>query len=65
MGVLLGCLLKWHYQPEARSKSWRATIKEQRLRIAWLFKKNPSLKPYLSEAIEFGYQKNGYKALSF
>jgi hypothetical protein len=55
MGVLLGHLLKWHYQPEARSKSWRATIKEQRLRIERLFKKNPSLKPYLSEAIEFGY----------
>lgn len=55
MGVLLGHLLKWHYQPEARSKSWRATIKEQRLRIARLFKKNPSLKTYLAEAIEFGY----------
>jgi hypothetical protein len=22
LGVLLGHLLKWHYQPEARSKSW-------------------------------------------
>nr|MDF0364926.1 DUF29 domain-containing protein [Nodosilinea sp. TSF1-S3] len=29
LGVLLGHLIKWHYQPEARSKSWRATIREQ------------------------------------
>jgi hypothetical protein len=55
MGVLLGHLLKWHYQPVARSKNWFYTIKEQRLRIARLFKKNPSLKPYLNEAIGFGY----------
>jgi hypothetical protein len=55
LGVLLGHLLKWHYQPEARSKSWRATIEEQRFRIARLIKKNPSLKPYIPEAIEVGY----------
>jgi hypothetical protein len=30
LGVLLGHLLKWHYQPEGLSKSWRATIREQR-----------------------------------
>ncbi len=28
LGVLLGHLLKWHYQPEARSKSWTGTIRE-------------------------------------
>jgi hypothetical protein len=56
LGVLLGHLLKWHYQPEARSKSWRATIREQRQQIQRHLKENPSLKPYLSEAIEIGYQ---------
>jgi hypothetical protein len=56
LGVLLGHLLKWHYQPEARSKSWRATIREQRRRIEEHLADNPSLKPYLSEAIERGYQ---------
>jgi hypothetical protein len=55
MGVLLGHLLKWRFQPQARSKSWRATIEEQRFRIARLIKKNPSVKPYLPEAIEVGY----------
>jgi hypothetical protein len=56
LGILLGHLLKWRYQPQARTKSWRATIEEQRFRIARLIKKNPSIKPYLSEAIEVGYR---------
>ncbi|MBV9385502.1 MAG: DUF29 domain-containing protein, partial [Chroococcidiopsidaceae cyanobacterium CP_BM_ER_R8_30] len=29
LGVLLGHLLKWYYQPEARSRSWTGTIREQ------------------------------------
>ena len=33
LGVLLGHLLKWRYHPEGRSKSWRATINEQRREI--------------------------------
>lgn len=57
LGVLLGHLLKWRYQPEARSKSWFYTIKEQRQEIARHLQENPSLKPYLSEAIEIGYEK--------
>jgi hypothetical protein len=54
--VLLGHLLKWYYQPEIRSKSWRATIREQRQEIQRHLQENPSLKPYLSEAIEIGYE---------
>lgn len=56
LGVLLGHLLKWHYQPDARSRSWFYTIKEQRRRIQEHLADNPSLKPYLAEAIERGYQ---------
>lgn len=56
LGVLLGHLLKWHYQSEARSKSWFYTIREQRRRIQEHLADNPSLKPYLAEAIERGYQ---------
>ncbi len=55
LGVLLGHLLKWHYQPEARSKSWVYTIREQRQEIQRHLKENPSLKPYLREAIAVGY----------
>ncbi|MGA7955317.1 MAG: DUF29 domain-containing protein, partial [Gloeobacterales cyanobacterium] len=57
LGVLLGHLLKWRYQPEDRSKSWFYTIREQRQEIQRHLKENPSLKPYLPEAIEIGYDK--------
>ncbi|MFB2894005.1 DUF29 domain-containing protein [Aerosakkonemataceae cyanobacterium BLCC-F50] len=55
LGVLLGHLLKWEYQPSKRSRSWVATIREQRRKIAKLLLKNPSLKPYLNEAIPEAY----------
>jgi hypothetical protein len=56
LGVLLGHLLKWRYQPEDRSKSWVATIREQRRRIQRSLKRNPGIKPYLPEALEIGYE---------
>jgi hypothetical protein len=56
LGVLLGHLLKWYYQPEARSKSWFYTIREQRRRLQEHLTDNPSLKPYLDEAIQLAYK---------
>ena len=56
LGVLIGHLLKWNYQPEERSKSWRVTIREQRREILRHLKENPSLKPYLPEAIADAYE---------
>jgi len=51
LGLLVGHLLKWQYQPEKRSRSWRITIRSQRQEIAKLLADNPSLKPYLLEAL--------------
>lgn len=56
LGILLGHLLKWEFQPDKRSRSWFATIREQRRRVERLLKKSPSLQPYLPEALENGYQ---------
>ena len=56
LGILIGHLLKWDYQPDKRSKSWRVTIQIQRREIENLLEDNPSLKSYLSEAIPKGYQ---------
>ncbi|GAC1461642.1 MAG: DUF29 domain-containing protein [Chamaesiphon sp.] len=56
LGVLLGHLLKWQCQSEQRSNSWLATIREQRREVSLLLKENPSLKPYLLEALGFAYQ---------
>ncbi|PSR17713.1 hypothetical protein C8255_11220 [filamentous cyanobacterium CCP3] len=56
LGILLGHLLKWEFQAERRSKSWIATLREQRREINNLLKESPSLKPYLPEAIAAGFQ---------
>ncbi|MBF2049767.1 MAG: DUF29 domain-containing protein [Elainella sp. C42_A2020_010] len=55
LGVLLGHLLKWEFQAQARCKSWYATIREQRRRIQRLLQQNPSLKPYLPQALAEAY----------
>jgi len=56
LGVLIGHLLKWEFQPELRGKSWRATIREQRDRINLLLTDNPSLKSYLDQAVSEAYE---------
>jgi hypothetical protein len=55
LGILIGHLLKWDYQPERRGKSWKATIREQRRHIIEHLADNPSLKPYLLTAIALAY----------
>jgi hypothetical protein len=56
LGVLIGHLLKWDYQPELRGKSWKSTIREQRKQVQLLLKDNPSLKSYLDEAAIDAYE---------
>ncbi len=56
LAVLLGHLLRWQFQPEHRGNSWLATMREQRREITLLLQENPSLKPYLSEAMTFAYR---------
>lgn len=56
LGILIGHLLKWEYQPQYRSNSWLATIKEQRRRLQDLLLENPSLQPYLAEILDRAYQ---------
>jgi len=56
LSVLIEHLLKWQYQPQCRSRSWLATIRVQRRDILQLLQDNPSLKPYLENALAFGYE---------
>lgn len=56
LGILLGHLLKWQYQPQHRSNSWLATIREQRRRLQDLLLENPSLQSYLLETLDRAYQ---------
>ena len=57
LSILIGHLLKWEFQPQNRSRSWLSTIRIQRLDTSELLEENPSLKPYLEEAIEKAYLK--------
>lgn len=50
MAVLLAHLLKWRFQPDRQSASWRRTIAEQRRAIARRLRKTPSLKASLEDA---------------
>ncbi|WP_100902920.1 DUF29 domain-containing protein [Nostoc flagelliforme] len=56
LGILLGHLLKWQFQPEKRSNSWLGTIREQRVQIKLLLQDSPSLKPYLNEVFFSVYE---------
>jgi hypothetical protein len=71
--VLLIHLLKWHYQPEMRSGSWRGSIVEHRRRVNKALKQYPSLKPHLLktfdecylDAVEQATAETGLKADRF
>lgn len=60
--VLLIHLLKWERQPEHRSRSWAATIRDQRDEILDLLDESPSLKPYPATVLVKGYRRAREKA---
>lgn len=53
--VILTHLLKWQYQPEFRSGSWKGSIVEHRRRIREALKESPSLKRYFEEVFAESY----------
>lgn len=54
--ILLMHLLKWKYQPNKRTNSWKYTIVEHRKRIIKSFKTSPSLKRYFEQVFPESYQ---------
>jgi len=59
--VLMLHLLKWDHQPDKRSRSWTASVREQRRRVLRQLRKNPGLKSRLDEALDEAYEdaRNG------
>ncbi len=53
--ILIAHLLKWRYQPEHRTSSWRGSIVEQRVQLLREFRLSPSLKPFFAEAVQLAY----------
>jgi hypothetical protein len=56
IGVLMH-LLKYAYQPQKRSNSWRFTIKEHRRHIQESLKESPSLRAYLLQNFDECYRE--------
>jgi hypothetical protein len=71
--ILIAHLLKWQYQPAHRTASWDGSIVEQRVQISREMRLSPSLKAFLSQAIQDAYpdavhiatQQTGIAATSF
>ncbi len=53
--VLLMHLLKWQFQADMRSGSWRGTLAEQRIRIRKLLKESPSLRSVFESFLDECY----------
>jgi len=53
--ILLMHLLKYKYQPQKQSDSWRNSIVEHRRRILRSFKHSPSLKRYFDQVFDECY----------
>ena len=50
-------LLKWAYQPERRSGSWRGSIIEHRERLEDLLQESPSLRPFADSLLARSYER--------
>ena len=53
--LIIQHMMKWDYQPDLRSRSWRTTIHMQRKAVERLLKQNPSFRSRLEAAIEEAY----------
>jgi len=57
LAVLIAHLLKWQFQQERRSNSWKYTIEEQRDEVLELIEESPSLKYEIQEKLNRAYRK--------
>jgi hypothetical protein len=53
--ILIAQLLKWQFQVDKQSSSWRGSIIEQRVQLLRLLRKIPSLKRELPNAVSEAY----------
>jgi hypothetical protein len=54
--ILLIHLLKWRFQPDMRTRSWRNSVTVQRVRLESHMRDNPSLKSTLAEAMKEAFR---------
>lgn len=58
--ILITHLLKWHFQPQRKGRSWHGSIMSQRIDLKKHMRDNPSLKSFISEALSEAYEKSRY-----
>ena len=60
LALIFQHLLKWHYQPDLRSRSWENTLRVQRRELLAVFEDSPSLRGFaervMSAAFTIGRQ---------
>jgi hypothetical protein len=61
--VVLEHLIKWRFQPDKRSSSWRRSIDEHRDRISRILEDSPSLRNVPGEALAAEYRRARRDAL--
>jgi hypothetical protein len=61
LALILQHLLKWHYQPDLRSRSWETTLLVQRQDLRALFEDSPSLRPFAERVLSTAFT-NGRQA---
>lgn len=54
--IIIMHLLKYKYQPEKKTNSWRYTIREHRRRVRKALRNSPSLKLYLNQIFPECYE---------
>ena len=62
--ILLLYLLKWPFQPDRQSNSWKASIVEHRQRLEDSLEASPSLKPYLETILTKAYDNAVERAVA-
>ena len=63
MAVLTQHLLKWDHQTRLRSRSWMATVNEQRRQVRMLLDESPGMRNKLTKLIEQGYASGRDRAV--
>ena len=61
--MLIMHLLKWEFQPELRTTSWRSTIDEQRMQIQFIIQDSPSLRRLPSDELAASYKRGVERAI--
>ena len=62
LALIVQHLLKWQYQPDLRSRSWRATLHVQRRDLLAVLEDSPSLRPFAANVLPASFAHGRHDA---